>query len=224
MVHNKDNVNLTSLIEEQYLNSMKIYEYKAFPNPRRVRIFLAEKGVEVDYQQINVPEGEHRGEAFRTKNPFAEVPTLELDDGTCISETVAISRYFEEKYPDPPLMGSTPQEQAEIEMWQRRVERSLMEAATTYFHHTTPGLGELEVYQNPEWGKKNREKAAASIEMLDRVLSQRKFIAGDQFSIADITGLCGIDFAAFVGIEIPDTCTNVRRWYKEVSSRPSAQV
>ncbi len=204
---------------------MKIYEFKDFPNPRRVRIFLAEKGIDnVSFVQVDVPSGEHRTEAFKAKNPFATVPVLEFDDGICISETVAISRYFEEKHPEPCLMGKTPQEKAEIEMWQGRIENGLMETVAAYFHHATPGLGELETYQNVEWGQKNREKAIATIQFLDQVLSDRKFIAGDAFSVADITGLCSTDFAAFVNIAIPEDCINVKRWYTDISSRPSAKA
>lgn len=201
---------------------MKIYEFRPFPNPRRVRVFLAEKGVNADFEQIDVPEGEHRSESFRKKNSYGAVPTLELDDGTCISETVAISRYFEETHPEPALMGKTPEEKANIEMWQRRIEQSLLNSVDAYFHHATPGLGEIELYQNAEWGTKNKEKALAAIERLDHRLENNRFIAGDTFSIADITGLCAIDFAGYVDIEIPETASNVKRWYSDVSSRPSA--
>ena len=204
---------------------MKIYEFKDFPNPRRVRIFLAEKGINnVSFVQVDVPSGEHRTEAFKSKNPFAGVPVMELDDGTCISETIAISRYFEEKHPEPSLIGKTPEEKAEIEMWQRRIEFGLMETVVAYFHHATPGLGELETYQNLEWGHKNRDYAIATIRLLDQVLSDKKFIAGDTFTIADITGLCAIDFAAFVNIAIPEDCFHVKRWYTDISSRPSAKA
>lgn len=204
---------------------MKIYEFKDFPNPRRVRIFLAEKNINnVSFVSINVPSGEHRTDAFKKKNPFAGVPVLELDDGTCISETVAISRYFEETHSEPSLMGKTPQEKAEIEMWSRRIEYGLMDAVAAYFHHATLGLGELETYQNVDWGKKNREKAIENIWFLDHILQNRRFIVGDVFSIADITALCAIDFAIFVNIAIPEECLNVKRWYNDVSSRPSAKA
>lgn len=204
---------------------MKIYEFKAFPNPRRVRIFLAEKGLNnVQFEQIDVPNGKHRTETFKAKNPLAEVPTLELDNGTCISETAAICRFFEENCPQPPLMGTTPEESAEIEMWHRRIENSLMVAVATYFHHATPGLGELETYRNASWGQKNREKAIATFDLLDEVLKNRRFFAGDAFSIADITGLCAVDFAHFVNIPVPEECLNVKRWYAEVSSRPTASA
>jgi glutathione S-transferase len=204
---------------------MKIYEFKDFPNPRRVRIFLAEKNINnVFFVQVDVPSGEHRSEAFKAKNPIAGVPVLELDNGSYISETVAISRYFEEIHPEPYLMGKTPQEKAEIEMWSRRVEYGLMDTVAAYFHHATFGLGELETYQNLDWGKKNHERAIATIWLLDQVLRDRKFIAGDVFSIADITALCAMDFAIFVNIPIPDECLNMNRWYMETSSRPSAKA
>lgn len=130
---------------------MKIYEFNAFPSPRRVRMFLAEKGINgIPFEEIDVPEGEHRGEAYLAKNPDGTVPTLALDDGSYISETVAICRYFEARHPAPPLMGETPTEKAEIEMWQRRVEQTLFDTVAAYFHHATPGLGTLELYQNKE--------------------------------------------------------------------------
>lgn len=203
---------------------MKLYEHPGFPNPRRVRIFLAEKGVEVERQTIDVPAGEHRKAPFTDKNPFAEIPALELDDGTCISETVAISRFFEESTPQPPLMGSSPEQKARVEMWQRRVESSLMNAVATYFHHATPGLGELETYQNPDWGKHCRDRAVATMKLLDDELASREFIAGDDFSIADITALCAIDFAKAIDIAIPAGYANLQRWHAAVSSRPSASA
>ena len=202
---------------------MKIYEYQAFPNPRRVRMFLAEKGIDgITFEQVNVPEGEHRTDAFKAKNPSATVPLLELDDGAYIGETTAISRYFETVHPEPALMGRTAKEQAAIEMWQRRVEDGLMNAVGAYFHHATPGLGKLEPYQNKEWGEKNRERAVATMHWLDQELADRQFIAGERFSIAYSTALCGIDFAKFCEIGIPAACTNLQRWYGQVSSRPSA--
>lgn len=202
---------------------MKIYEYNGFPNPRRVRIFLAEKGITgIDFVQINVPEGEHRKDNYLAKNPYAGVPILELDDGTCISETVAISRYFEERHPEPKLMGETPEEKARIEMWQRRVEGSIFERVATYYHQGTEGFGEHEPYQYKDWGKKNRDLAIDGMKKLDRHLQGKEFIAGDKFSIADITALCAVDYAGFVDIAVPDGLTNLKRWYQAVSNRPSA--
>lgn len=204
---------------------MKLYEYNPFPNPRRVRMFLAEKGIEnVELVQIDVPSGEHRTEEFIKKNPSAVVPLLELDDGTCISESFAISRYFESAYPKPYLMGTTPKESAVIDMWQRRVEQSLMGCVSTYFHQATEGLGALELYQNKDWGEKNREMAISGLEQLDKQLATNKYVAGDTYSIADITALCAIDFALFIKIEKLEDYPNINRWYDEVSKRPSASA
>jgi glutathione S-transferase len=121
-------------------------------------------------------------------------------------------------------MGETPQEKAEIEMWSRRIEYGLMDAVATYFHHATPGLGKLELYQNVDWGKKNAERSLATMLLLNQELQGKKFIAGNTFTIADITALCAVDFAAFVGILIPEDCLNLKRWYKDISSRPSAKA
>ncbi len=203
---------------------MKLYEFEPFPNPRRVRMFLAEKGVDIEREQINVPEGEHRTAAYKAKNPGATVPCLELDDGSHISGCVAISRYFEAANPSPSLMGSTAAEQANISMWQRRVEEGLMDASTTYFHHATPGLGALELYQNKDWGEKNRERTIATMKTLDDELASKKFVAGDNFSIADITALCAIDFAVFAEIAKLEDYPNLNRWHGEVSARQSASA
>ncbi len=203
---------------------MKLYEYEAFPNPRRVRMFLAEKGIDIERVQVDVPAGQHRTSEFLEKNPDAAVPFLELDNGEYISETVAISRYFEELHPEPALMGKTPEESAKIEMWQRKAENSLMQCAATYFHHGTDGLGESDRYRNKEWGEKNRDDIVTAMNKLDKQLATNSFVAGNAFSIADITALCSIDFAKAIGISIPDECTHLQRWYKEISQRDSASA
>jgi glutathione S-transferase len=202
---------------------MKLYEFDGFPSPRRVRVFLAEKGIDgVESVQVDVPGGEARQQPFRSMNPLGEVPVLELDDGTCIGETTAISRYFEELQPEPALFGATTTEKALVEMWQRRLESGLMSAVLTYFHHATAGLGPLETYQNRDWGENNRECALATMQLLDKQLEGRRFVVGDSFSIADITGLCAMDFADYCEIDVPDELTNLRAWHHRVSSRPSA--
>lgn len=203
---------------------MKLYDFAPFPNPRRVRMFLAEKGVEVPIEQINVLKGEHRTDTYKAKNPNATVPCLGLDDDSYISGCVAISRYFEATNPKPALMGGTPAEQANVSMWQRRVEEGLMDASVAYFHHATPGLGELELYQNKDWGMKNHERTIATVKTLDAELADKKFIAGDDFSIADITALCAIDFAVFAEIVSVDDYPNVKRWHDDVSARDSAKA
>ncbi len=203
---------------------MKIYEFKAFSNPRRVRMFLAEKAIDIDYEQIDIPGGDHHKQPFISKNPWAAVPVLELDDGTFISETVAISRYFEELQPEPALMGSTPKEKAVIEMWQRRVESSISNANTNYFHHATDGLGDSGRYRNKQWGEKNAEISFEGFKKLDKQLESNKFVAGVSYSIADITALCAADFALSLKIISLDDFPHVKRWYENVSNRPSAKA
>lgn len=204
---------------------MLLYEYEAFPSPKRVRMFMAEKGIQgVKFHQIDVPGGEHRQESFQTKNPYGTVPTLELEDGTCLSETVAISRYFEEIYPDNSLMGKTAREKAMIEMWQRRVEQTLYDSIAAYFHHGTPGLGGLETYQNKEWGKKNLTLYMDALHKIDKRLSRYDYICGDEFTIVDITTYCAIYFASLIDIAIPKNLTHLNQWHKEISARPSARA
>lgn len=202
---------------------MKLYDHSDFASPRRVRMFLAEKGVDdVELVPVDILGGEARREPFLSKNPLSQVPVLELDDGTNISEVTAISRYFEDLHPEPSLFGKTAAEKARIEMWHCRAETGLTAAIGTYFHHATPGFGELELYQNKEWGEKSGERAVATMRLLDAQLDGKPFIAGENFSVADITALCGIDFAKLCGIEIPSDLASLRAWYVRVSARESA--
>ena len=142
---------------------MKLYDYQPFPHPRRVRMFLAEKGITIPVEQVDVMAGEHRSAEYLDKNPEGLVPLLELDNGEYVTETVAISRYFEETQPEPALMGSGPEDKARTEMWHRRVESGLFNALITYFHHATEGLGD-ERYRNREWGEQNKNDRAQHIE------------------------------------------------------------
>src|SRR5215510_9728911 len=168
---------------------LKIYDYKGFPNPTRVRIALAEKGLmdKVEFISIDVPGGEHRLPAFAKKNPYATVPVLELEDGTCISECTAITEYVDNLVGEPALTGKSAKDRAIIHMMQRRTEIGLLDAAATYFHHATPGLGpKIEVYQNREWGEKNREQAIAGMRYLDQVLAGLSFPAANHCPLAGI--------------------------------------
>lgn len=204
---------------------MKLHQFDAFPSPRRVRIFLAEKGIDdMEYVPVDVPGGEARRQAFLAKNPLGEVPVLELDDGTFISETTAISRFFEALKPAPALFGTTAQQMAVIEMWQSRLETGLMGAVSAYYHHATAGFGALESYQNRAWGEKSRERAIATMGLLDRELGGGEFVAGDDYSIADITALCAIDFAAHCGIGLPADTPRLNAWHARVSARESASA
>ena len=200
---------------------MKLYESKGFPNPRRVRVFLAEKGVDVEGIPVNVMRAEHRQEPFVSKNPFSAVPTLELDDGRYISESSAICRYFEETHPEPALMGSSPEEKGEIDMWNKRIEQGLMEAVAAYFHHATEGLGELELHQIKDWGERSRDIFVETLRKIEKALTGRDYIAG-RFSVADITALVALDFGKACNISIPDDCPNVQAWYQRLSARASA--
>jgi glutathione S-transferase len=201
---------------------MKLFDGGRAPNPRRVRVFLAEKGISVPLVPVDMGALEHRQEAVSSRNPLQRLPVLELDDGTIITESVAICRYFEELHPEPALFGSGAVGKALVEMWQRRVELDFMASVAAAFRHIHPAMKEWEIPQIPEWGEANKPKAIAFLKFLDTELARREFIAGDAYSIADITGLIAVDFMKPARIQMPEECENVRRWYKMVSGRPSA--
>lgn len=201
---------------------MKLYDGGRAPNPRRVRIFLAEKGIEVPLVPVDMGAMGHRSPEVASRNPLRRLPVLELDDGTVITESVAICRYFEETHPEPPLFGTGAVGKAKVEMWQRRMELNFLSAVASAFRHLHPAMKEWEIPQIAEWGEANKPKALDFLAFLDSELADREFIAGDAFSIADITGMIGIDFMKPARIAVPDECANVRRWYAAVASRPSA--
>lgn len=203
---------------------MKLVETARAPNPRRVRIFLAEKGIEVPTEQIDLGEMEHRRPEFAKLNPFRQVPVLVLDDGTALSESMAICRYFEEIQPDPPLMGREPLEKAVIEMWQRRVELQFYLPVAYSFRHLHPAMAQFEEPQVPEWGEVNRARAERMLDFFDGELASRRYVAGDSFSVADISLLVAVDFMKLAKIERRPELANLGRWYDEVSSRPSASA
>lgn len=202
---------------------MKIYETKTAPNPRRVRMFLAEKGIDVDYVQVDIQKGENLSAEMRAKNPLGKIPILELDDGTCIAETDAICTYFEALQPDPPLMGTTAVEKATISMWQRQVELAFMMQVGMCFQHTT-GYFKDRMTPVPEYGKEAGINASKYLNILERRLGVKEYIAGDVFSIADITALCAMDFARVVKIRMTDDHVHLARWYESVSNRASAKA
>ncbi len=202
---------------------MKIFETHTAPNARRVRMFLAEKKIDIEYVHVDITEGENLSAEFRNKNPWGKIPVLELDDGTCISESIAICRYFEETTPEPALMGTTPLEKAQIEQWQRRMEFFLMMPVGMGFQHLS-GFFKDRMTPIKEWGEINQKAAKKMLAMLDKHLADYTFIAGDQFSVADITALCAIDFARVIDIRPQPEQQNLTRWHQQVSSRPSAQA
>ena len=203
---------------------MKLYDTGRAPNPRRVRVFLAEKGVTVPLVSIDLARLEHKAPAYVAVNPLQRTPALELDDGTVISESIAICRYFEELHPEPPLFGTGALERARVEMWQRRLEFGLLGTVAAVFRHLHPAMAEMEVPQVAAWGETNKPRVIEFLRFLDGDLADRRFIAGDRFSIADITGLVGLDFMKLAKLSLPDDLANVRRWHAELAARPSAQA
>jgi glutathione S-transferase len=201
---------------------MKLFDGGRAPNPRRVRIFLAEKGIDVPLVPIDMAAMEHKAETVTERNPLQRLPVLELDDGTVLCESIAICRYFEELHPEPALFGKGALGKALVEMWQRRLEFGLFNPISQAFRHQHPAMREWEVPQVPEWGEANKPKAVAFMHMLDGHLANSAFAAGDAFSVADITGLVALDFAKPARIAIPEELQNVRRWYGALKSRPSA--
>ncbi|QND64730.1 glutathione S-transferase [Mesorhizobium loti] len=203
---------------------MKLFDGGRAPNPRRVRVFLAEKGITVPQVAVDMGALEHRQQAVSSRNPLQRLPVLELDDGTVITESVAICRYFEELHPEPALFGHGALGKAQVEMWQRRMEFNLLSCVAQAFRHIHPAMKEWEIPQIPEWGEANKPKAVQFLRLLDGELGGREFIAGDSYSIADITGLIAVDFMKPARIKVPDECANVLRWHQAVSSRPSASA
>ena len=201
---------------------MKLYDGGRAVNPRRVRIFLAEKGIDVPIEPIDIATLQHRTEVFAAINPMRRLPALVLDDGTVIAESVAICRYFEALQPDPPLFGRGALEIAMVEMWNRRAEFNLMGPVTTVFQHLHPFMKPLVNPQVPDWGEANKPRVFEFLKFLDSELKDRPYIAGNDFTIADITALTAVDFMKVPKLPLPDEFANVRRWHANVSARPSA--
>jgi glutathione S-transferase len=202
---------------------MKLYDSAMAPNPRRVRIFLAEKGIEVPKVQVDIAKAENRKPPFLEKNPMGGLPVLELDDGTCIAESVAICRYFEETQPEPPLLGTDARDRALVEMWQRRLELEVALPIMQCFRNTH-AFFEGRIPQVPEYGEVCRSSAEKRLVWLDGELATRPFVARERFTIADITALVGIDFGRVVGIRIQPEQKHLQRWHEAVSNRPSAKA
>ncbi|MEM7404205.1 MAG: glutathione S-transferase [Pseudomonadota bacterium] len=203
---------------------MKIYDIANFPNPVRVRIALAEKAAldDVEFVSVDVMNGEHREAAFLAKNPGGTVPVLELADGTTVSECTAITEYIDHSFDGPTLTGRSPKERAVVHMMQRRAESQLLDAVGAYFHHATPGLGpELERNQNAAWGEAQKSVALAAMHYLNSVLETSPYVAGDAFSMADITAFAGLAFADFAKVEIPAEYTHLLAWRARMTERPA---
>jgi glutathione S-transferase len=187
-------------------------------------MFLAEKGLDVPLVPVDMGTLGHKAPEIEALNPLMRLPVLVLDDYTVLTESVAICRYFEELHPDPALFGTGALERARVEMWQRRMELNLMMPVAQAFRHIHPAMKEWEIPQIPEWGEANKPKALEFLAILDRELASRPFAAGDNFSIADITGMIAVDFMKPARLAVPEACTNVLRWYENVKERPSADA
>ena len=205
---------------------MKIYDLPIGPYPARVRIALAElqKQSEVQFINVSLRKGEHKTSEFRAKNYSCTVPVLELEDGTFIAECTAIIEYFDALDGAPVLTGKSPRDRGLIHMMTKRAEIELLDAISVYFHHATPGLGpDVEKYQNAEWGCRQRDKAIKGMHYFDKILGDQEFVAGNFFSMADITVIGGLIFADLVRLPIPEECGNLRSWFVRMQERPSAK-
>jgi glutathione S-transferase len=203
---------------------MKLYDGGRAPNPRRVRIFLAEKAIAIPSEQVDLGALEQRGDAYTAINPMQRVPALVLDDGTVIAESIAICCYFEALYPEPPLFGRGALACALVEMWNRRVELQLFLPVASVFRHLHPAMIQMENPQVPEWGEANKPRIVDFLRFLDGELKDRPFVAGKDFTVADITALVAVDFMRVSKLAVPDDLVHLRRWHQAVSARPSAKA
>jgi glutathione S-transferase len=203
---------------------MKLYDGGRAPNPRRVRVFLAEKGITVPLEPVDLGKLAHKSAAYTAVNPMQRVPALQLDDGTVITESIAICRYFEAQKPEPPLFGVGPKDAALVEMWERRVEFHLLGPISHIFRNSHPAMAQMEVPQVPAWAEANKPRVMDFLTLLDSELKGRRYIAGDRYTVADITGMIAVDFLKPAKLAVPDSLGNLKRWHAEVSARPSAQA
>ena len=205
---------------------MKFYDCKTAPSPRRVRIFIAEKGIDIETVQVDLGSGEQFSDDFRQLNPDCAVPVLQLDDGSCLSEVTAICQYLEECYPEPPLLGTTAETRAQVTMWNPKVEQQGLLSMADAFRNSAKGLkgravtGIKGYEQIPELADRGRQRVQQFFERLDAQLAESPYVAGAHFSMADITALVLVDFAAWMKIEVPGEAKNLARWYRDVSARP----
>lgn len=203
---------------------MKLYDTPLAPNPRRVRWFMAEKGIDdIEVVRLNLIEGQHKQPDYLAKAGLPNVPALEMDDGTTITESIAICRYLEARYPEPNLFGRTPEETAFVEMWMRRAEMLVANPFMLGVRHTHPALAALEA-PNPPVGDYNKELGLRGLKVLDRRLAESEWLAGDRLTIADIVGFIGIDFTRMIKLVIPEELKEVHRWASAMRSREAARA
>ena len=202
---------------------MKIYDFVGAPNPKKLRVYLAEKGISVPLEPVDIITGANRRPEFLAKNPLGGLPVLELDDGTHLPESLAIIEYFEELHPTPPMIGSTPLERARVRSLERIAELGVLGRVATIFQNTHPFMA-ARVKQSAEAAENARGQMAASLKALDDAIGSRPFVAGDRPTIADCTLLAALDFGEFVGVPLDPAYRNVTRWQSAFKERPSAQA
>ena len=219
---------IATSINDNHLSTMTVYDFPQGPYPTRVRIALAEKNLQsrVRFVLVDLYAGEHKNPEFMaSKNYSGTLPVLELDDGTCIAECTAITEYLDGLDGVPTLTGRAPREKGLIHMMSKRAELELLDAISVYFHHGTPGLGpHVELYQNAEWGFRQRDKALRGMHYFDAVLRNQPYVAGKEFSMADITVIGGLVFASIVKLPVPAECTALLAWYERMQERPSVST
>lgn len=202
---------------------MKLYQDKYAPNPRRVRIFAAEKGIDLELSEVEIAKKQNISDEHLRRNPLGLVPVLELDDGRLLCESMAICRYLDSIQPEPALFGNEPYERSIIEQWNRHAELELLMPISFVFRMTNDfWKGRIE--QAPEWGEICRRHAKRSFELFDKRLADNEFIAGDSYSVADITAVCAIDFGKVSKIRLSDEEPNLSRWYAAMKERPSTKA
>ncbi|MEG3180701.1 glutathione S-transferase family protein [Sphingomonas sp. LT1P40] len=192
------------------------------PNPRRVRIFAAEKGVDLPREDVSILKGEHKSEAYRAINPLGQTPSLKLDCGTVLTESVAICRYLEALHPEPPMFGRDPIDVARVEMWNRRIELRLMVPTGMIWVHTHPFTARVMPHQYKDFGESNRVLVERALTMCDTALGETPFIVGEHYTMADILLLTTIDFGTFIGLSVPEELARLNDWHRRVTARPSS--
>ncbi|HNC51158.1 MAG TPA: glutathione S-transferase [Accumulibacter sp.] len=209
---------------------MIFYDCSSAPSPRLVRVFIAEKGIDIPTHQVDLRHGEHLSPEFRKINPYCTVPVLELDDGSRLTSTQGCWRYLEETFPDPPLLGGTPVEKAVIADRVWRIESDGWQAMTEALRNSTPGMkdraltGAENYAQIPALGERGKLRSVRFLSHLDELLADRAYLAGDRFSAADILAMVVVDFAGWLKISLPAEAVHALRWYAAVRSRPSAKL
>jgi glutathione S-transferase len=202
---------------------MKLYEFAGAPNPRKVNVYIKEKGIDLPSESVDILSGNNRSPDFLKKNPLGGLPVLELDDGSHLTESLAIMEYLEELHPQPSMLGTTPLERARVREAERICELGVLGNVGTIFQNTHPFFAQR-VKQSPEAAENARPRLTNALKVIDDRLAKHKFVAGDKPTIADCTLLAALDFASFAGIEIDPAHRNVHRWYEEFKQRPSAQA